>query len=299
MIPYKDFYKYYQTDFFKIQQIINKDALEKIDYWVEKFKDESESIDKNRVKQIIRSHIRITYLHCIDTLFELVFGLYPRNNKIQDINLPLIVGKNKDYFNKPRIEGLADKNEETIKELNEGITFGKQEVSLLQYIFYYQINQNIISDDKSLKDIRESLKPILDLLSIFAKDLADKSEYNSLKHALRVFPITGQFKLLDSDTKKEIAGIEFSNAHQYIQERKDDIKIVTKNFDSERDYRYTLIASKMIWNIINTRRLFFTKDSGFHSCYVYFFDENEFREYEESIIHKQKVELKLKKKNMP
>src|SRR6056297_251781 len=116
MIPYKDFYKYYQTDFFKIQQIINKDALEKIDYWVEKFKDESESIDKNRVKQIIRSHIRITYLHCIDTLFELVFGLYPRNNKIQDINLPLIVGKNKDYFNNPRIEGLADKNEETIKE---------------------------------------------------------------------------------------------------------------------------------------------------------------------------------------
>ncbi|MFW6047267.1 MAG: hypothetical protein ACOCP4_05735 [Candidatus Woesearchaeota archaeon] len=299
MIPYKDFYKYYQTDFFKIQQIINKDALEKIDYWVEKFKDESESIDKNRVKQIIRSHIRITYLHCIDTLFELFFGLYPRNNKIQDINLPLIVGKNNDYFNKPRIEGLADKNEETIKELNEGITFGKQEVSLLQYIFYYQINQNIISDDKSLKDIRESLKPILDLLSIFAKDLADKSEYNSLKHALRVFPITGQFKLLDSNTKKEIAGIEFSNAHQYIQERKDDIKIVTKNFDSERDYRYTLIASKMIWNIINTRRLFFTKVSGVHSCYVYFFDENEFREYEESIIHKQKVELKLKKKNMP
>lgn len=297
MIPAKDFFKYYQTNFFKYQQKINKEVLEKIDYWVNKLDDEGECTE-NQVMQIIKSHIRITYLHCIDTLFELIFGLYPRENIIDDLKLPLILGRNNDNFNKPRIIGFTNKKEETYKEILQEIDYGNNKTSLIQYIFYYQINKSNIETSHFIKNIEESINPILELITIFARDLNDKSEYNSLKHGLRAYPFSGFFKIQNPSTKQDIAGIEFNNAHQYIIDTKENIKIVSKNFDSERDYHYTIVASRMIWNIIKIRHTFMNNKSGWENCYVYLFNQNDYKEIEKSLIHKQKFELKINK-NMP
>ncbi len=293
IITTSDFYKHYQINFFKYQQIIDKEALNNIDFWVEKFSDDSMSNDKEQVIQIIKSHIRITYFHCVDTLFELIFGLFPRGNRMQDDLLPFTLAKSNDSFNRHRIIGLANKDESIIKELLQDISDGKNHISLLRYIFYYQINQDNVGVADLLKNVEESIDPILELLSIFAKDIADKSEYNSLKHALRIVPFNGIFRILNPESNKEIAGIDFKNAHQFITEKKGNVKIISRNFDTERDYEYTLIASKMIWNIIKIRDIFFSGKVGYNHCYVYFFDKEDYSDLEKSIIIKQKIEFRI------
>lgn len=300
MLQAAEFYKYYQANFFKFQQIINKEALDNIDYWLEKFDDDTKSNDRDQVSQIIKSHIRLTYLHCIDTLFELIFGLYPRDHIIQDQNLPLIISRNNDSFNKHRIQGFANNSEATINEITQDITFGNQNASLIQYIIYHQISSESLANQDFLINIKDSIKPILSLLSIFAADLTDKSEYNSLKHALRVVPFTGSFNLLDPKTNIPIAGIDFKDAQHFIIDSQEDIKITTKNFNTERDYKLTLIASKMIWNIIKLRDSYFSlnDNKGFTTCFVYFFDNDEFEDLEKSITHRQEIVFNIKK-NMP
>lgn len=294
IITTSDFYKYYQINFFKYQQIINKDALDNIDTWVEKFNDDSKSNDKDHITQIIKSHIRINYFHCIDTLFELIFGLFPRKGKVQEDSLPFTLAKSNDAFNRQRILGLVTKDELILKELLQDISDGKNHMSLLRYIFYYQINQDNVGAPELLKNVEDSISPILELLSIFAKDIADKSEYNSLKHALRIFPFNGIFRVLDPNSNKEIAGIDFKNAHQFMTEKKGEMNIISKNFDTSRDFEYTIIASKMIWNIIKIRDVFFSGNAGYNHCYVYFFDKSDYCEFEKSVTHKQKIEIKIK-----
>lgn len=294
MIPIEDFFKNYQTNYFRYQQIINKDALDNIDKWVEKFHDDSNSNEKSQVTQIIKSHIRFNYLHSIDTLFELVFGLFPRDGKINDFDLPLILAKSNDSFNNPKLIKLANEDEKIISDLGQEISYGDKKTNLLRYIFFYQINEFNTLNGDFFENINQSQKHILKLLKIFARDLNDKSEYNSLKHALRVFPFTGSLKLFHPETNKPIAGVEMVNAHQFITEHKGEIKITSKNFDSERDYKYTMISSNMIWNIIKIREKFLAHKSETASCYVYFFDDDEYMEIEKSNFHKQKIEIKLK-----
>ena len=294
MIPINSFFKNYQTNYFRYQQIINKDALDNIDHWVDKFQDDSKSNDKYQVTQIIKSHIRFNYLHCIDTLFELVFGLFPRDGKINDFDLPIILAKSNDRFNNPRLKKLANGNEAFINDFEQEISYGDKKTTLLRYIFFYQINEVNSLNNDLLENIDQSLKHILKLLEIFAKDLNDRSEYNSLKHALRVFPFSGSLKIFNPDTNKPIAGVDMENAHQFITENKGDIKITSKNFDSERDFKYTMIASNMIWNIIKIREKFLSDESKTTNCYVYFFEDDEYKEIEKSYFHKQKIEIKLK-----
>lgn len=284
MIGIQEFFKYYQTNFFKYQQIINNSALENIDDWVKQFDDESRSNDKNEIIQIIKSHIRITYLHCIDTLFELIFGLYPRDGIIDDKNLPIIISKSNDKFNKPKIDGIAKKRPEFIEELNQVIHFGKYNTSLLKYIFYYQINLDNSDCENCLIEIENSLEPIIELLSIFARDLTDKSEYNSLKHALRVFPHSSFLKISSADNEKQIMNLEFKNAQQFIIDSKQGIKIITKNFNAKRDYEYTLIASSMIWNIIKLRDKFINRTKEGEPLHIYFYDHELYKEIESENI---------------
>jgi hypothetical protein len=280
MFGIQEFFKYYQTNFFKYQQIINNNALENIDYWVSEFDDESRSNNKNEITQIIKSHIRITYLHCIDTLFELIFGLYPRDGIIDDKNLPLIISKSNDKFNKPKIDGLAKKTPNIIEELNQEIHFGKNTTTLLQYIFYYQVNRDNSDCENCLEEIENSLEPIKELLSIFAKDLADKSEYNSLKHALRVFPHSSFLKVSSADNEKQILNLDFKNAQQFILETKQGIKIVTKKFNAKRDFEYTLIASSMIWNIIKLRDKFINRTNEEDPLHIYFYEHEMYKDIE-------------------
>lgn len=292
----QEFYRNYQANFFRYQQIINQEALDKVDYWTEKFNDEGYTSDKDQVSQIIRSHIRVTYLHCIDTLFELVCGLFPRNDRIQDEELPFIISKNNDAFNKPIIQGIAEKNALTLKEIYHPIHFGKHSIPLVQYIIYYQISIESLIDKSLYSRIEESIEPIIDLLSIFACDIADKSEYNSLKHALRAFPFNGFFKIVDPGTNKPIAGMDFKNAQKYLYKSENEYRIVTKNFNTQRDYAYTMVASNMIWNIIKAREIYLSSINkpGIGSLFVYFFSTDDYCDLEKSIDHKQKLEIKVK-----
>lgn len=280
MIGIQEFFKYYQTNFFKYQQIINNTALENIDDWVKHFEDESGSNNKNEIIQIIKSHIRITYLHCIDTLFELIFGLYPRDDIIDDKNLPIIISKSNDRFNKPKIDGLAKKIPEFIDELNQEIHFGKYKTPLIQYIFYYYITPDNSGCENCLKEIENSLEPIIELLTIFAKDLTDKSEYNSLKHALRVFPHSSFLKISSVENEKQIMNLEFKNAQQFILDTKQGIKIITKNFNAKRDFEYTLIASSMIWNIIKLRDKFINRTKEGEPLHIYYYDHEMYKKIE-------------------
>lgn len=295
MIPTTAFYKNYQVDFFRLQQMINMEALQKSERWLQMLNEEGSLTNDAEIKHIIRSHIRLTFLHSIDTLFELIFGLYPRKNEIQDQNLQLILAKDNEKINKPRILGLASQDESTLKELECEINYGNNKVSLLRYIFYYQINKDNSVDVSGLEHIEKSLPHIKKILVILAQELADKSEYNSLKHALRIYPTSGYLKLFTKDTNQEIAGIDFDNAHQYIFESKDKINLVTKNLDSERDYKLSMVVSRMIWNIIKIRATMMAEGKGIGKCFIYFFDESDYKDSENLIKHRQKIKLSIKK----
>lgn len=295
MITNRDFYKYYQTDFFKIQQLINEDVLENIEEWQKRLKPKLVGSENTDLAKLVKSNIRITYLHCIDTLFELIFGLYPREGKILDQELAITIAKNNDEFNKKRIAGLAEGNENMLEEISRPITFRSTTIPLLQYIIFYQIEKESIVEGSGYQNIVNSIGPVLELLIMYAKDLADKSEYNSLKHGLRIYPFSGFFQIRERNSQKPIAGIDFIDALQYMFETKEEYIIVTKNFDCKRDIRLTILASKMIWNIIKIRDAMMSNEIGQGSCYVNFFDKSEYEDFDKTYTHRQQTKLKIKK----
>lgn len=132
-----EFYRTFMTDFFLYKQVIYKNILDNYD--------EAEPLVlkgvtgqiKADVLKVLKSSIRVTYYHSIETLFEIMFaiesGIRTHPNPHQD-ELILQRLSNSDFQkNFQRIEKIAASDTEELKKFDETIFIeaGDENISLL------------------------------------------------------------------------------------------------------------------------------------------------------------------------
>jgi len=96
-------------------------------------------------------------------------------------------------------------------------------------------------------------------VKIIAKDFVNREEYNAYKHGLRLIPASSKFMLADAKTMDIKLEWDIKDSMSFYLKTRypDELKVVTKLFDFERDYQMTIFCSNMIHSMIFFRRLMY------------------------------------------
>ena len=142
------------------------------------------------------------------------------------------------------------------RKINPISDFNGEKVKFGQYLFYYAFKQ-----EKFPAGLNKSIEALKYALVLLASEMSDTAEYNSYKHSLRSIPAYTEFALANPDTMEIVMKFDTKNSMTYFQELKDGgYSYNTKIFDTERDFKMTLLSSNLICNIIMFRRASIVRD---------------------------------------
>jgi len=195
MFPPYEFYRYFMVDYFIYKQVTYKNILDNYSKVESIVMHNVFDYNKENYFKTLKSSIRITYFHSIETLFELIFaleqGIRSEVNEHQDELILQRLAKSDYRINFERINRIANNDQDELKKWDEEFIFksmGKP-ISLIRYIFYYIISPDNITLDKVNWDKMDpSLNSIKKTLILLAKDFADRKEYNAYNMDLEYYP---------------------------------------------------------------------------------------------------------------
>ena len=255
-----EFYKHYPIDHWIYKARMLKNLIENFDSVKEiLLKDLIDVVDKDCIN-MLKAEIHFTYFQIIEALFELIFALENRKDKLLWFYISFSPYK---------------KNFRRIGKVASGITdflfkdvelpFGKV-IPLIQYIFYFGAFFPI-----SDTDMKNNLEMIKRILILFAKDFSDRNEYNAYKHSLRFYhsPIWLEFgEILNGDKTKPILNMNTEDSFTFLCKNQDgNIDSRTKAFERNRDYKMIALCHNLIQNVINLRkRSFFAPNEKAKAC---------------------------------
>lgn len=208
---------------------------------------------------ILKSDLRQNYFHAIETFFELFFALNPKGKaKYDDPNILFNLANSAGPETYSKISQI-DQNENSLEFLDEKIKFSGYEISIGHYLFYMGIFKVPATSDELQKEINQSIDAIKYGIKIIASDFTNREEYNAYKHGLRIIPAVKTIMLGDLKTNEIKVKWDLSDSMSFYLKTKspNEVKIVTKLYDSERDYSMTMFCSRLIYHLIFYRRLVF------------------------------------------
>ncbi len=247
----EEFYIGFQLNYFDYRQVNNKYLLNLGDQGIAKLIQPILNGSKEEFLKSVRADIRLTFLLCVETLFELIFALLPdKNGKIDDKSLILRLAQKTQHQEDIRNFYQGEKSRLDSLDLNLSHSNGKQG-TVLRHIFYYSLWKEELN-----KDIDSSLEVIKNSLKIVAKELTNREELNSYKHGLRGIPFLKSFMIVQKEdpSKKLKFNIDDSVTIYSFNKKTKSHEFLTKSFDSERDMLLTHHTSLLINNIIQLRK---------------------------------------------
>lgn len=254
MITTSNFYKSYQLHHHKAKAAILNKLLQEQTFKAEDLIEPLWGFSKEDYDRTLRIEMRTNLFHAIETLFTLYFCLQPDDKgKVDDQKLFYNISKRAFHYDK--IRKIADGTDD-LSVLQTNVKFGEVDVQFGQYLFYYGMMQ-----DKFPPGLEDSLEAIKHGLRNLAIEMSGTAEYNSYKHALRSIPAILEFAFAKKDTLEIVQSFDTKNSMTYFQEFKDNsFSYETKIFDTDRDYKMTMMASNFIYHIIMFRRASIVRD---------------------------------------
>jgi hypothetical protein len=259
----KIFYQSYLKDYHKTKAIYLKKMLDDLPkYEKEFFGKELNISESDEFKKTLKSDLRQTYYHSIETFFELFFALNPKGKKFFDDEFVLFNLTNSKWAkNYAKIQQIAD-NPKSLDFLNEKINFLGNNISIGHFLFYMGIFSKEKFPKEVFEQIDESIEAIKYGIEIIAKDFTKKEEYNAYKHGLRIIPAATKLMLAEAKTMKVKIEWDISESMSFYLKTKDpnELTVITKLFDSERDYLMTYFCSNLIGHLIEYRKIAFDRN---------------------------------------
>ncbi|MGV3686184.1 MAG: hypothetical protein ACO1NS_11195 [Daejeonella sp.] len=225
-------------------------------YEQEFFNKELDKEDSVAFRLTLKADLRQTYFHAMETFFELFFALNPKGKGSFDdemIQFNLTHSNWQDTYRK--IKEITEV-ETALDFLDEKIKFQKIEITIGHYLFYIGIFPTENTNSEIIDKIPESIEAIKHGIKIFAADFINREEYNAYKHGLRIVPSITRMMFVRADKMEEKLEFDLTDSMSFYTKTKhpDELRVVTKLFDSERDYQMTIFCSNLIHNIVFHRR---------------------------------------------
>lgn len=257
----KEFYRSYQKDFHKIKAEYLMLMLNNIEkHEQDLFKSELNEDERGDFRRILKSDLRQTYFHAIETVFELIFALKPKfeNSKIHtnDFNLQIALTYSDWTKTYQEIQNIA-KEDNALDFMGKKLIFHNHKISVGTYLFYMGTFYHEEYKGNLAEKIKDSLEAIKLGIRIIANDFINREEYNAYKHGLRIIPSATKLMLAEDEKTEPILQFDMSDSMSFFVKMKDkeEIKIITKVFDSDRDYRMINFCSALIHQMIFYRRI--------------------------------------------
>jgi hypothetical protein len=259
----KIFYKTYLNDFHKFKSILYNKILEDLPkYEIEMFGQELEKEHRDAFRRTIKSDLRQTYYHSIESFFELFFALLSNNKpNFDDQNILFTLTNSNWKTNYDKITKIAS-DEISLDFLDEEVIFNGHTTTVGHYLFYFGLFDKTKLPANFFEKANQSIEAIKYGIKIIAKDFVDREEYNSYKHGLRIIPATSELMLADAQTMEIKIRWNLEDSMSFYSKTKDpnELKIKTKLFDTNRDYAMTYFCSNLISNLVFTRQVSMYKE---------------------------------------
>lgn len=264
MFEPKIFYQTFLTEYhkFKILPIV-KILSDLPKYEKEFFGAELSKEDSDAYRRTLKSELRQAYFHSVETFFEIFFALDPTDKDgFQDEFILFNITNSNQRKTFERIQKIW-KDEKELDFLDKEITFQDKTISIGHYIFYFGILPNEKFTPEMFAAMTESIEAIKYGIRIIAKDFSDREEYNSYKHGLRIIPALKELMFAQADTMEIKISWDLSDSMSFYFRTKneDELKMVTKLFDTDRDFQMSYFCSNLIFNMIYYRRVVFYNNS--------------------------------------
>jgi hypothetical protein len=254
----KIFYQTCLKDYHRIKATYLKKILDNLSkYEIDFFGNELDQEEKAYFRRTLKSDLRQTYFHAIETFFELFFALNPKGkSKYDDLNILYNLANSEGPDMYSRISQIAE-NDNSLDFLQEKLTFLGYQISIGHYLFYMGIFKAPSLSEELQKDINQSIEAIKYGIKIIASDFVNRQEYNAYKHGLRIIPATKAIWFAKSETKEIKVKLDLSDSMSFYLKTKspNELKIITKLFDTERDYSMTMFCSRLIHHLVFYRRM--------------------------------------------
>lgn len=150
-------------------------------------------------------------------------------------------------------------DEKALDFLDKEVQMHQFKVTAGHYIFYYDIS-NIQNFDANFSEkLSSSLEAIKHGIRLIAADFIDRNEYNCYKHGLRIIPALKELSIVDMYTMESHIKWNLDDSMSFFLKTKmeDEVKIVMKVFDPDRDFQMTYFCSNLISNMIYYRKMAF------------------------------------------
>lgn len=298
----KTFYQSYQKDYHKIKASYLKGIMNNLnDFESTLFGKDVDDDDRATIKRTLKSDLRQTYFHAIETFFELFFALNPKNQKEIDpdnVLFKLTYSRGSETYDK--INEIAA-NEDSLDFLNDEIEYLNHKITIGHYIFYPGIFSKEKFPSEVFEQITESIEAIKYGMKIIAQDFVKREEYNAYKHGLRLIPASSKIMLADAETMDVKMEWDISDSMSFYLKTKypDELTVVTKLFDFERDYQMTLFCSNMIHCMVFFRRMMYRfkgDDGKFDQIPIFFFGKDPIEKCNKTNVQIQDLVYKLTRK---
>jgi hypothetical protein len=251
------FYKTYLDDFHKFKATLYKKVLEDLPkYEMEMFGQELEKEKRDAFRRTIKSDLRQTYFHSIESFFEIFFALNPNDKpNFDDLNILFNLTNSKWQVNYDKIIKIAS-GDMSLDFLDDELTYDGHVTTVGHYLFYYGLFDKANLPNDFFEKAKRSVDAIKYGIKIIAKDFVDREEYNSYKHGLRIIPAASELMIVDAETMEIKSSWNLEDSMSFYSKTKDpnELKIKTKLFDTDRDYFMTYFCSNLISNLILTRQ---------------------------------------------
>lgn len=263
-IDFENFYANYSFGYHTYKVATLKSILDNISNFNEKFIEGRVSgFIESEYEHFLRSEIRITCFHSIETLFEIIFALEPEGSLLQDRLLFKRLSTAKQGANYTRV-GLIASTVSELDFLDRKITIGNRVVTVGEHIFYFRYSPEQYPEEIRVQ-VTQSIEAIKTLLQHIAEIFSKRFEYNAYKHGLRIFNAFTEFMITDVDGTNPISFDLSKSASFYTVEKKKD-RIVsetvsTKMFNTPKDYAITSLCSLLIGSIIESRKQYLSVES--------------------------------------
>ncbi len=271
------FYKTFLKNFHRHKATYLKNLLDNLDEYEKKvLQTDHLHEDRNELQLTLKSDLRQTYFHAIETFFELFFALKPKDGKLQDDRSVMVRLTNAKWQDNYKMIREIAENDTALDFLDEKVAFMGYEVSVSHYLFYSCVLPTGKFPDDVFEHIRESLDAAKNGIRIIAQDFIDREEYNAYKHGLRLIPASTKLMLANPETMEVQLEWDISQSMSYYVKPKKPghVRIETKLFDSERDFSMTLFCSNLIYNMVYYRQLMLYKPDDINAQFaIHFFDK--------------------------
>lgn len=280
IFDYKTFFETYQKDYHFVKANILKKMIDDTEkYTNDFFGNDLDDESKQSINWTLKSDLRQTCFHAIETLFEMIFAFEPNTENLnEDIKVLQRLSFSDWKKNNKRIDEIAA-SEMGLSFLDKLVVFHGKEVTIGHFIFYKCFTKRTKSIPNIFKKIDISLIEIKKFLRIAAKEYSERDEYNAYKHSMRPIFSTSSFRVINPKTGQELINWDLKDSMSYFVKPDDDceLKIKTKVFDPLRDYNLTKICSNLIYNMVFFRRIYLNIDSDkgkFEEFPVYLFEKD-------------------------